>query len=139
MPRPNAGTSQGVPKRLTALIVENNMILSLLYESYLEQLGFEVVDNLVYGRNAVDEAIITHPDLILMDILLDGPMNGVEAALAINDRMEVPILFITAHPDREKKEQASQLKNSAYLEKPISFDSVREEVIRLIGPLENYT
>lgn len=139
MPQPNADTSQDGREKPTALIVENNMILSLLYESYLEQLGFEVIDNLVYGRNAVDKAITTHPDLILMDILLDGPMDGVQAALTINERINVPVLFITAHSDRKRKEQASQLENSAYLEKPISFEKVREEVIRLIGPLENYT
>jgi len=127
-------TGQQKPK---ALIVENNMILSLLYETYLEQLGFEVIDHLVYGRHAVDRAVMTCPDLILMDILLDGPMDGIEAARAISQNLDVPIIFITAHSDTERKERVARLRQAAFLEKPINFEQVRIEVEKLMGPIQN--
>ncbi len=65
------------------LIVEDDLILNLLYESYMEKLGFETEGELVYGKTAIEMARKVEPDLILMDISLEGDMDGIEAMLEI--------------------------------------------------------
>ena len=66
-----------------ALIVEDNLILSVLYENYLQQKVFKTVGEIRDGETAVNLVKKYNPDIVIMDIMLEGPMDGVQAAQQI--------------------------------------------------------
>jgi CheY-like chemotaxis protein len=72
------------------------------------------------------------PDLILMDIALEGDMNGIEAMQKIREFSDVPVVFITGNSDSKHREQATATSNSYYLIKPIEFKDI-EETLADIG------
>jgi len=110
----------------TVLIVEDDLILNLLYESFLEKMGFETHGELVYGKTAVDMSRKINPDLVLMDIALEGDMNGIEAAQQIRQFSDVPVIFITGNSDPEHKQKAMATSNSHYLIKPVELEDLKQ-------------
>lgn len=85
--------------RKTVMIVEDDLILNLLYESYLEKLGYDAEGELVYGKTAIEVARRISPDLILMDISLEGEMDGIDAMIEIRKFSNVPVIYITGNSD----------------------------------------
>lgn len=107
------------------LIVEDDLILNLLYESYMEKLGFETEGELVYGKTAIEMARKVEPDLILMDISLEGDMDGIEAMLEIRKFSSVPVVYITGNSDKAHQERAKVTNYTDYLIKPIEFNELK--------------
>jgi two-component system, response regulator PdtaR len=107
------------------LIVEDDLILNLLYESYMEKLGFETEGELVYGKTAIEMARKVGPDLILMDISLEGDMDGIEAMLEIRKFSSVPVVYITGNSDKAHQERAKATNYTDYLIKPIEFNELK--------------
>jgi len=110
------------------IIVEDDLILNLLYESYLERLGFETEGELVYGKTAIETAEKINPDLIIMDISLEGEIDGIEAMLEIRKFSEVPVIYITGNSDPYHVERAEKTNYLDYLTKPIEFDDLKKSV-----------
>lgn len=115
----------------TVLIVEDDLILNLLYESFLEKMGFETHGELVYGKTAVDMTRKINPDLILMDIALEGDMNGIEAAQKIREFSDVPVIFITGNSDPEHKDRAMATPASFYIVKPIELEGLKQALSKI--------
>lgn len=84
---------------LQILIVEDEAIIARDVERMLNRLGHHVVDVAVSGEEALQKATELHPDLILMDIRLQGPMDGIQAAKLIASTLDLPVVFLTAHTD----------------------------------------
>ncbi|MEX0647931.1 MAG: response regulator [Balneolaceae bacterium] len=118
-------------KRKKVLIVEDDLILNLLYENYMEKLGFDTEGELVYGKTAVDVAKKVNPDLILMDIALEGEMDGIEAMTEIRKFSDVPVIYITGNSDPSHKKRAETTKFTDYLTKPVEFNELKECLIRV--------
>lgn len=118
------------------LIVEDDLILSLLYENYMDKLGFETEGELVYGKTAIEAAKEADPDLILMDISLEGEMDGIEAMLEIRKFSSVPVIYITGNSDKAHQERAKQTNFVDYLIKPIEFNELKLSLVKA-GILEN--
>jgi DNA-binding response OmpR family regulator len=112
-------------KKKKVLIVEDDLILNLLYESYLERLGFDTEGELVYGKTAIEAAKNINPDLIIMDISLEGDIDGIEAMLEIRKFSEVPVIYITGNSDPYHVERAKKTNYLDYLTKPIEFDDLK--------------
>ena len=110
------------------IIVEDDLILNLLYESYLERLGFDTEGELVYGKTAIETAQKIEPDLIVMDISLEGDIDGVEAMLKIREFSDVPVIYITGNSDPYHVERAKKTNYLDYLTKPIEFDDLKKSV-----------
>lgn len=110
------------------LIVEDDLILNLLYESYLERLDFETEGELVYGKTAIEAAKNIKPDLIIMDISLEGEIDGIEAMLEIRKFSDVPVIYITGNSDPYHVERAKETNYLDYLTKPIEFDDLKKSV-----------
>lgn len=110
------------------IIVEDDLILNLLYESYLERLGFETEGELVYGKTAIETAKKIDPDLIVMDISLEGEIDGIDAMLEIRKFSDVPVIYITGNSDPYHVERAEETEYLDYLTKPIEFDDLKEAV-----------
>jgi CheY-like chemotaxis protein len=85
-----------MPARI--LIVEDEQIIAADLRNKLQRLGHDVVGMAIAGEEAVSMAEELRPDLVLMDVQLDGKMNGTDAARTIQRRTGAPIIFITAFP-----------------------------------------
>ncbi|MCI0528677.1 MAG: response regulator, partial [Nitrospira sp.] len=81
------------------LVVEDNTIVAKDIQYSLKQLGYTVPTIAFSGEEAVQEAGEIRPDLVLMDIRLNGDMDGVEAARQIHERFDIPVIYLTAHSD----------------------------------------
>ncbi|GEM_PF-928932 len=100
------------------LIVEDEGIVALDIEDMLTRSGYEVISIISSGEEAIPEAIESKPDLILMDIRLQGNMLGTEAGKQINRVIDSPIVFLTAHSDSQTIQDAKQSNPYGYIVKP---------------------
>ena len=112
----------------TVLIVEDDLILNLLYESYFERLGFETEGELVYGKTAIEMTKKIEPDLIVMDISLEGELDGIEAMTEIRTFSDVPVIYITGNSDPMHVKRAKETDYLDYLTKPIEFEDLKESL-----------
>ena len=111
------------PPRL--MIVEDEVLVAKDLEGRLEEAGYDVIATVDSGEQAVEKAMEVRPDLVLMDVLLKGRMDGIEAAGLIRARLNIPVIFLTAHLDEEKLERAKVTEAFAYLSKPFQDREVK--------------
>ncbi len=102
------------------LIVEDELIIALSLAKSLEKLGYEVVGTTNTGEEAVGLACGKAPDLILMDIILAGTMDGIEAVRRIQKDSDIPVIYLTANADSATVERARDTMPYGYLNKPIN-------------------
>lgn len=102
------------------LVVEDEFITAMDLEERLEELGYNVVKIVSSGEEAIKSAAELRPDLVLMDIVLQGEMKGTEAAEKINS-LEIPVIFLTAYSDEETLKNARKSSPYGYIVKP--YDS----------------
>src|SRR5581483_8825834 len=100
------------------LIVEDESIVALDLQARLNRKGFKA-EVAFSGEEAVAAATEQHPDLILMDIVLPGSLDGIEAAEQIQNRIDVPVVYLTAYSDEKTLERATQTGPYGYLLKPL--------------------
>ena len=98
-----------------AIIVEDNLILSVLYQNYLKEMVFKTVGEIRDGETAVKLVKKYNPDVVIMDIMLEGEINGIEAARHIREFSEVPIIFITGNSDISTINKAREVSNSDFI------------------------
>ena len=100
------------------LIVEDEAIIAEDIATQLEKMGYEIVDIVASGEEAIASALEKQPNLILMDIMLQGEMDGIEAAQKINAQINIPIVYLTAYADEKTLKRAKLTKPFGYLLKP---------------------
>ncbi|HEV8482530.1 MAG TPA: EAL domain-containing protein [Blastocatellia bacterium] len=100
------------------LVVEDESIVALDIQDRLESLGYEVPATVASGEMAVELAGVLRPDLVLMDIHLQGLMDGIEAADQIRQRFGVPIVYVTANADHPTVQRAKMTEPFGYIIKP---------------------
>ncbi len=110
------------------LIVEDEAITALELEYHLQQLGYQVVDKVVSGEQAVRRASALRPDLILMDVHLEGTMDGIEAAQLIRESQDVPVVFLTAFGDEQTLNRANATGPFGYVIKPFQESELRANI-----------
>ena len=88
------------------LIVEDEVIVALDMEDRLAALGYQLVGHALTGEGALELTRELRPDLVLMDIRLQGDMDGIAAAAEIRRRFHVPVIFLTAYSEDETLERA---------------------------------
>jgi len=102
------------------LIVEDDLINAKILHEFLRIKGYDVLDVLRSGEQAVKFVEKQKPDLIFMDIQLEGELNGIEAAQIINSKNTVPILYLTSQTDKEVIVKAKETQPVGYIVKPFS-------------------
>ncbi|HMK59952.1 MAG TPA: response regulator [Dissulfurispiraceae bacterium] len=112
----------------TILLVEDEAVTAMYFKSNLNALGYDVSANASSGEDAVRMATELSPDLIIMDITLDGRMNGIEAAHIIRSNSAIPIIFLTAHSDPETLKQAKKVEPFGYLPKPCDMNTLKSTI-----------
>ncbi|MGD9805864.1 MAG: response regulator [Hyphomicrobiaceae bacterium] len=119
--------------RLRVLVVENEVLLQLEMEDMLSELGHEIVGWASRARTAIAETERTRPDVVLMDIQLDGPRDGIEAAHEIRERFGITSLFMTGSNDSDTYRRALATRPLGYLRKPFMLSDLRSALKPLLG------
>jgi CheY-like chemotaxis protein len=107
------------------LIVEDNVIIASGIKYNLVDVGYEVVAMVKTGKDAVKKANKLKPDLILMDIKLEGEMDGIQAAERIKKKHNIPIVYLTAYADDEIVLRANGTQPFGYLTKPFNIKELQ--------------
>ncbi|MBI5801817.1 MAG: response regulator [Verrucomicrobia bacterium] len=105
--------------RARILIVEDEGIIAQDLQVTLGKLGYQVPGIASTGEGAIEMATDLQPNLVLMDIVLWGGMDGVEAAAHIRERLHIPVIFLTAHSDTATLQRAKVTGPHGYLVKPL--------------------
>ena len=102
------------------LVVEDEGIIAKDIQNILKSMGYAVPAIASSGEGAIKKAAETFPDLVLMDIVLGGHMDGVEAAEQIRDRFDIPVVYLTAYADNKTLQRAKITEPYGYILKPFS-------------------
>ncbi len=100
------------------LIVEDDRIVAEDIKNRLKKFGFGVSGIVSSGEDALKKIEIKHPDIVLMDILLRGEMNGIEAASQIQSLFNTPVVYVTAYADQDVLDRAKVTEPFGYIVKP---------------------
>ena len=107
------------------LVVEDETIIAKEIEYSLKELGYEVLDVVSTGEDAVRMALDARPDLVIMDIMLAGDMDGTQAAVQIRKKTHIPVIFSTAYTDQDTLERVKPTAPYGYLIKPFDQTELR--------------
>ncbi len=107
------------------MIVEDEAIVALEMKSSLSSIGYETCKIVNSGKKAIDGVEQEKPDIVLMDIIIKGEMDGIEAAREIRSRHDIPIIFTTGCEDEETRKRAEEVKPIAYLIKPVETEDIK--------------
>lgn len=136
----NPATEKTRGKALTRiLIVEDESIVAMDLSEQLEAIGYEVCGLADNGADAIAITENQQPDLILMDIVIKGPIDGIETAQKINQHAHIPVIFLTAYTDNTTVERAAKVAPYGYVSKPYQPRELRAaiEVALYKAKLEN--
>ena len=100
------------------LIVEDEAVVAENMEKVITDFGYEVVGRASSADDAVNAAIELKPDLILMDIVLLGKKTGIDASYEIKEKIDIPIIFLTAYSNLDLIDRAKSVEPYAYIIKP---------------------
>ena len=102
------------------LVVDDEAIITMQLEERLHAMGYTVAGMAASGEDAIEKARRLSPDLILMDIVMPGRLNGIEAAQAIVSELDIPVVFVTSYADDAIIEKAKQVRPYGYIVKPFN-------------------
>jgi hypothetical protein len=107
------------------LVIEDEAVIAMDLEEKLRKLGYQVVGQGTTGEEAVEQASEMRPDLILMDIRFKQGIDGIDAARTIRQRLDLPVVYVTAYSDDATVERAKLTEPLAYILKPIDERELR--------------
>jgi DNA-binding LytR/AlgR family response regulator len=110
------------------LIVEDEILVATDIQESLESLGYNVQDAVDTGLKAIAAVEKELPDLVLMDINLKGEMTGIEAAKIINQKHDVPIIYLTANADIDTVNKAKVALPYGYIIKPFTDKDLQTNI-----------
>lgn len=110
------------------LIVEDERVVAADIEECLTEAGYTVLGSSASGLEALKRIVETEPDLVLMDIKLKGPLDGVDVAEAVSKHLDIPVVYLTAYADGETLERAKRTDPAAYVLKPFDGQRLRTAV-----------
>lgn len=102
------------------LVMEDERILALHMRQQLSKLGYDVVAMASSGARALEKIVELRPDVALMDIHVEGDMDGIETASRIPPELAVPVIYITAYSEESTLERARATRPYGYIIKPFS-------------------
>ncbi len=110
------------------MVVEDEGIIAQDIKNCLENLGYVVPEVVYTGKEAIEKAEAVHPDLVLMDIVLKGEMDGIETAAEIRNRFSIPIVYLTAYEDDKTLKRAKLTEPLGYILKPFEERYLRSNI-----------
>lgn len=104
--------------KTSVLIVEDENIVAKDIQHSLKKLGYEIIGTCAKGEDAMDMAESKKPDVVLMDIMLRGDVSGIEAAEYVRQKLNIPVIFLTAYADSSTLAKAKITEPHGYIIKP---------------------
>jgi len=120
MERPDSG--------LHVLVIEDERVVAKDLQLTLTRLGYQVPITVATGAAALEAASQHCPDLLIMDIRIEGELDGIQTAALLREHFDVPLIFLTAYADQATVARAKELEPEAYLLKPVRLDALRSAV-----------
>lgn len=102
----------------SVLVVEDEALIALDLTCSLEALGYKVLGPAMNGEDARRIAARENPDLLLMDVTIQGSADGIDTARAITAKNPAKVIFLTAHSDPVTRKRAASLNPQAFIQKP---------------------
>ncbi|MEO9887341.1 MAG: response regulator [Balneola sp.] len=117
---------------MNVLIVEDDKVLSLLLSKMIERLDYKVVGTYSKGSDAIKKAKELVPDLVLMDIMLEDDIDGIEATLEFQKSNKTSkVIYITGNSDSYNRDRANATEFVDYLVKPVSIDDLKSSINKI--------
>jgi two-component system, response regulator PdtaR len=110
------------------LVVDDEAIITMQLEERLSAMGYTVAGMASSGEDAIEKARRLAPDLVLMDIVMPGKLNGIEAAKQIGGELGIPVVFVTSYADDTIIEQAKQVRPYGYIVKPFNVLEIKAAI-----------
>ena len=108
------------------LVVEDDFILALVHRKYLEKIGCEITETVTTGADAIRSALENSPDFILMDIRVEGELDGIEAMNEIQKKKNIPVIYVTGNSEPNILERAGQTNMKGFLIKPLHIEDLKK-------------
>ncbi len=118
--------------KVKILIAEDEAISALSMQSALTAAGYNVCGLASTGEEAVEMAKQEKPDLVIMDVILNGKVNGLEATQEIRSGSDVPVVFITGYEEDALIEQIKSFKSTTFLIKPITPNDLKSAIMEAL-------
>ncbi len=111
------------------MIIEDEIVTARSLQMTLEKLGYVVITIMSSGEQAIQKIENgERPDLVLMDISLQGKMDGIETARIINTRFDIPVIYLTSYVEKSVHEKAKSTNPYGYLTKPFKKDELHKVI-----------
>jgi len=107
------------------LLVEDEQIAAMDIREMIEESDYQVVDVVGTADEALTQLENQEVDLVIMDIRLPGDKDGVDAVEVINEELELPVVYLTAHSDEKTLQRAKQTNPAGFLVKPVTEADLR--------------
>lgn len=115
-------------EKIKILIVEDESILALGLKKKLENLEYSVTDIAASGIETFNKVSANKPDLILMDIVIKGDIDGIETAAELNKTESIPVIYLTAYADDEILKRAATTEPYGYILKPYKEKELKANI-----------
>lgn len=110
------------------LIVEDEFIIAMLIEKQVKKLGYTVVGKVSNGMAAINRVREGGVDLVLMDIKINGELDGIDTMKEISRFSTIPVIYITGNSDPNTRERATGTGPAGYIIKPIEADVLQRQI-----------
>ena len=118
--------------KVKILIAEDEAISALSMQRELTRSGYDVCEMVSTGEEAVERVKQEKPDLVIMDVILNGRVNGIAAAMEIRLRSDIPIVFITGYEEGKLIERIKSVKSSTHLIKPFTPKALKSAITQAL-------
>ena len=115
------------------MIIEDEILIAMTLRLKLIKLGYEVCQLFTSGEEALKNIEKEKPDIILMDINLEGELDGIKTAQQIKNKLNIPIIYTTGYSDRDIMERAKASEPAGYLIKPFDFEVLLQTINSVRG------
>ncbi|MEX0771519.1 MAG: response regulator [Balneolales bacterium] len=115
------------------LLVEDEFIIARMIENHLENMGFTSNQIAMSGEQALEAFEKDNFDLLLVDIKLNGELDGIETVERIRLQSPVPIIYLSGNSDQQTFERSKKTQPVDYLLKPIKMDKLQESIQKALG------
>ncbi|HKJ33071.1 MAG TPA: response regulator, partial [Balneolales bacterium] len=110
------------------MVVDDEVVIALRLQQRLTTMGFDITGVAHSGEEAVEKARRLRPDLILMDIMIPGKLDGIAAAKIVKDELGIPVVFLTAFSEDNIIDRAKQAEPYGYILKPFQDREIKAAI-----------
>ena len=119
------------------LIVEDELIIAKSLARQLENLNYELVGTASMGKKALAIIPKNRPDVVLMDIVIAGEMDGIETGKKIQEQFDIPVIYLTAYSDDETLKRVQESGGQGYILKPYKQREVHAAITMVLAQYQD--